>query len=153
VVLLRKLRARVRLSTLRLILDAGAASSHQALGRLHRFYKVVFLIRAPRRPAYIKARKPLPKKVHFAHPRTLRRWVLVRDAELLVTPSHLLVVLAFDRRRAWLRPLVQQFNAVQVALPWFGERRVAMGFAARSPQLPDALLMASRIRRFLTLTS
>jgi hypothetical protein len=80
----------------------------------------------------------LPKKFHFAHPRTLRRWVLVREAELLVTPSHLLVVLAFDRRRAWLRPLVQQFNAAQVALPWFGERRVAMGFAACSQQLPDA---------------
>jgi hypothetical protein len=275
VVMLRKLRARVRLSTLRLILDAGAAGSHQALCRLHRFYKVVFLIRAPRRPAYVQAWKQLPreaftrldepgryvgakckeieiaetttaikgigrpvrtivvreramrgkdrwhalfvlhdattppleilheyrtrqhheqgyrigghdlgfdtapsgypkdgppnrpgfrqgplalgawidalvwealralglslpKKFHLAHPRSLRRWVLVRDAELLVTPSHLLVVLAFDRRRAWLRPLVQQFNAAQVALPWFGERRVAMGFAARSQQLPDA---------------
>ncbi|WP_437523298.1 hypothetical protein WME79_33830 [Sorangium sp. So ce726] len=25
----------------------------------------------------------LPKKFHFAHPRTLRRWVMARDAELL----------------------------------------------------------------------
>lgn len=275
VVMLRTLRARVRLAKLRLILDAGAASSHKGLCRLHRFHKVVFLIRAPRRPAYVQAWKQLPREVftrldepgryvgakrkeieiaetttaikgiarpvrtivvreramrgkdrwhalfvlhdattppldilheyrtrqhheqgyrigghdlgfdtapsgypkdgqpnrpgfrqgsltlcawidalawealralgfslpekfHLAHPRTLRRWVLVREAELIVTPSHLLVVLTFDRRRAWLRPLVQQFNTAQVALPWFGDRRVAMGFAVHSQQLPDA---------------
>jgi hypothetical protein len=83
----------------------------------------------------------LPAGFHFAFPRTLRRWLLVRDADLIVTPSHLLVVLAYDRRRAWLRPLLQRFNEAQVALPWFGGRRVVMGFAARSQQpqqLPDA---------------
>jgi hypothetical protein len=36
----------------------------------------------------------------LAHPRTLRRWVLMRDADLLLTPSHLLVVLAFTERCA-----------------------------------------------------
>jgi len=82
--------------------------------------------------------KSLPKRFYHAHPRTLRRWVLVRDAELILTPSHLLVVLAYDRRRAWLRPLIQRFNEAEVALPWFGGRRVVMGFAARSQQKADA---------------
>jgi hypothetical protein len=83
----------------------------------------------------------LPDKFHLAFPRTLRRWLLERDADLIVTPSHLLVVLAYDRRRAWLRPLLQRFNEAQVALPWFAGRRVVMGFAALSQQpqqLPDA---------------
>lgn len=80
----------------------------------------------------------LPSAFHLAHPRTLRRWLLMRDADLIVTPSHLLVVLEFDRRRAWLRPLLQRFNDAEVALPWFGGRRVVMGFAARSQRLPDA---------------
>jgi len=98
-------------------------------------------------PAWIAARvwdalcelsAMLPAHFHLAHPRTLRRWLLIRDADLLVTPSHLLVVLAFDPRRAWLRPLVHRFNKAEVALPWFGGRRVVMGFAARSQPLPDA---------------
>jgi len=80
----------------------------------------------------------LPSRFHLAHPRTLRRWVLTRDADLLLTPTHLLVVLAFTRRRAWLRPLIQRFNKAQVALPWLDGRRVVMGFAARSQALPDA---------------
>ena len=271
----RAVRARVRVQQLRLILDAAAAHKHITLRRLDRFRKVVFLIRAPRRPAYVAAWKRLPRETfahfeepgryvgaklkeievtetstaiagiarpvrtivvrehavsgkhrwhalfvlhddktppldlvhefrtrqhheqgyrigvhdlwldavpsgypkdgrpdrpgfrrgpltlcgwivalvwdalrelgdalpprfHFAHPRTLRRWVLARDAELIVTPSHLLVVLDSARRRAWLRPLIQRFNAAEVALPWFGGRRVAMGFAARCQRLPDA---------------
>jgi len=80
----------------------------------------------------------LPKAFHLAHPRTLRRWILVRDAELIVTPSHLLVVLESARKRIWLRPLIQQFNAAPPTLPWFGDRRVVIGFAAHGPQLPDA---------------
>ena len=80
----------------------------------------------------------LPRAFHLAHPRTLRRWILVRDAELIVTPSHLLVVLESIRRRTWLRPLIQRFNAAHTTLPWLGDRRVAMGFAAHCPQLPDA---------------
>jgi hypothetical protein len=80
----------------------------------------------------------LPKKFHFAHPRTLRRWVLLRDAELIVTSSHLLVVLESVRRRALLRPLIRQLNAAQLSLPWLGGRRIAMGFAAGSQRLPDA---------------
>ena len=80
----------------------------------------------------------LPSKFRFAHPRTLRRWLLMRDADLIVTPSHLLVVLAFEPRRAWLRPLIQRFNQIEVALPWFGGRRVVMGFAARPQPLADA---------------
>ena len=67
---------------------------------------------APRSPGTRCAlsRDALPARFHLAHPRTLRRWVLMRDADLLVTPSHLLVVLAFTKRRAWLRPLLQRFN-------------------------------------------
>jgi hypothetical protein len=80
----------------------------------------------------------LPARFHLAHPRTLRRWALMRDADLLLTPTHLLVVLTFSTRRAWLRPLLQHFNKVEVALPWLGGRRVVMGFAARSQSLPDA---------------
>jgi hypothetical protein len=80
----------------------------------------------------------LPSAFHFAHPRTLRRWLLVRDADLIVTASHLIVVLDFDRRRPWLRPLLQRFNEAEVALPWLGGRRVVMGFAARSQRLSDA---------------
>lgn len=274
---IRALRSRVRIGQLRLILDAGAAATNDGLRRLDRFHKTVLLIRAPRRPAYLKAwkqlpresfvldeepgpyvdakpkaieiaetttsiagvphpirtvvvreharrgkdrwhgifvfhddkttprdllhefrtRQPheqghrigkhdlwidtapsgypksgrpdrpgfrqgplnlpswiaalawdalcelsaaLPKKFHFAHPRTLRRWLLIRDADLIVTPSHLLVVLAYDRRRAWLRPLIQRFNEAEVALPWLDGRRVVMGFAAQSQSrsLPDA---------------
>jgi len=98
-------------------------------------------------PAWIAARvwdalcelsAMLPAHFHLAHPRTLRRWLLIRDADLLVTPSHLLVVLTFDPRRAWLRPLLHHFNKAEVALPWFGGRRVVMGFAARSQPLADA---------------
>jgi len=62
----------------------------------------------------------------------------MRDADLLLTPTHLLVVLTFTTRRAWLRPLVQQFNKAEVALPWLDGRRIAMGFAAWSQSLPDA---------------
>jgi hypothetical protein len=80
----------------------------------------------------------LPPRFHFAHPRTLRRWVLMRDAELILTPTHLLVVLAFTKRRAWLRLLIQRFNKAEVVLPWLDGRRVVMGFAARSQPLPDA---------------
>jgi hypothetical protein len=80
----------------------------------------------------------LPERFHLAHPRTLRRWVLMRDADLILTPSHLLVVLAFTKRRAWLRPVLQHFNKAEVALPWLGGRRVVMGFAARSQPLSDA---------------
>jgi len=46
----------------------------------------------------------LPPRFHLAHPRTLRRWALMRDADLILTPTHLLVVLTFTRRRVWLRP-------------------------------------------------
>ena len=80
----------------------------------------------------------LPSAFHFAHPRTLRRWLLVRDADLIMTPSHRIVVLDFDRRRPWFRPLLQRFNEAEVALPWLGGRRVVMGFAARSQRLSDA---------------
>jgi hypothetical protein len=80
----------------------------------------------------------LPARFHLAHPRTLRRWALMRDADLILTPTHLLVVLAFTKRRTWLRPLVQRFNKAEVALPWLDGRRVGMGFAARSQPLPDA---------------
>lgn len=80
----------------------------------------------------------LPPRFHLAHPRTLRRWALVRDADLILTPTYLLVVLTFTNRRAWLRPLVQRFNKAEVVLPWLAGRRVAMGFAARPQLLPDA---------------
>ena len=73
-----------------------------------------------------------------------------RDADLIVTPSHLLVVLAFTKRRAWLRPLLQRFNEAEVALAWLGGRRFVMGFAARGqplsgarPVLPEAVEVGS----------
>jgi hypothetical protein len=272
---LRALRHRVHLLQLRLILDAGASATNDGLRRLDRFYKTVFLIRAPRRPGWVntwkrlphdrfthheepgryvgakakeieiaetttviksiphpvrtivvrehamkgkdrwhallifhddttppldllheyrkrqhheqghrigvhdlwidtspsgypKSGRPdrpgfrqgpltlyawiaalawdalralgdaLPARFHLAHPRTLRRWVLVRDADLILTSSHLLVVLAFTTRRTWLRPLLQRFNAAEVGLPWLAGRRVVMGFAARSQPLSDA---------------
>lgn len=80
----------------------------------------------------------LPKRFHRAHPRTLRRWVVARDAELILTPTHLVVVLESARRRGWLRPLLQKFNQAEIVLPWLGGRRVVMGFAARSQPLADA---------------
>jgi hypothetical protein len=80
----------------------------------------------------------LPKRFHLAHPRTLWRWVLVRDAELILTPTHLVVVLESARRRGWLRPLLQKFNQAEIVLPWLGGRRVVMGFAASSQRLADA---------------
>jgi hypothetical protein len=80
----------------------------------------------------------LPKRFHHAHQRTLRRWVLLRDAELLLTPTHLLVVLESARGRSWLRPLLRTFNEAEVVLPWLGGRRVVMGFAACSRPLADA---------------
>lgn len=62
----------------------------------------------------------------------------MRDADLILTPSHLLVVLAFLPRRAWLRPLVQRFNAAEIALPWLSGRHVVMGFSARDQPPSDA---------------
>jgi hypothetical protein len=275
VAFIRALRRRVRLRQLRVIIDAAASGSHEGLRRLDRFHKAVFLIRAPRRRAYVNAWKRLPREAfthheepgryvgakrkeieiaqtttiirgiphpvrtlvvrehamkgkdrwhalfilhddatpaldllheyrtrqhheqghrigvhdlwidtspsgypkkgrpdrpgfrqgpltlcawiaalawdalralgdalparfHLAHPRTLRRWALMRDADLILTPTHLLVVLAFTRRRAWLRTPIQRFNKAKVALPWLDGRRVVMGFAARSQPLPDA---------------
>jgi hypothetical protein len=41
----------------------------------------------------------------------------MRDADLILTPSHLLVVMAFTEHRAWLRPLLQHFDRAEVALP------------------------------------
>lgn len=280
---IRALRSRVRLGKLRVIIDAGASTSNDALRRLDRFRKTVFLIRAPRRPGYVNAWKKLPRdrfthhkepgrfkgakdkdieiaettttirglphplrtivvreralkgkdrwhslfilhddttspldllheyrtrqhheqghrigvhdlwidtsasgypkrsppdrpgfrrgpfalyawiaalawdalrtlgdslppRFHLAHPRTLRRWVLLRDADLILTSTHLLVVLTFSARRAWLRPLVRQFNDAEVVLPWLGGRRVVMGFAARSQALPDAQPLPGRVQ-------
>lgn len=80
----------------------------------------------------------LPPRFHLAHPRTLRRWLLMRDADLILTTTHLLVVLTFSKRRAWLRPLLQQFNKAEIALPCLEGRRVVLGFAARTQSLPDA---------------
>jgi hypothetical protein len=79
----------------------------------------------------------LPKRLHWAHPRALRRWVLERDAELFLTRSHLLVVLASTRGLLWLRPLVRKLNDAAPELPWLNGRRVAMGFSARQ-RPPDA---------------
>ncbi|HWU90984.1 MAG TPA: hypothetical protein VN253_27150 [Kofleriaceae bacterium] len=79
----------------------------------------------------------LPKRLHLAHPRTLRRWVLERNAELFLTRSHLLIVLDSTRGLRWLLPLVRKLNDIAPELPWLGSRRVAMGFVApRRP--PDA---------------
>lgn len=70
----------------------------------------------------------LPKAFRLAHPRTLRRWVLERDAELLMTRSHLFVVLASRTGHRWLLPLLRAFNALRVTPPWLAGRTVAIGF-------------------------
>ena len=59
---LRTVRARVHPRQIRLILDAAAANSHAALLRFDRCRRTVFLLRAPRRPAYCKAWKRLPQE-------------------------------------------------------------------------------------------
>jgi hypothetical protein len=82
----------------------------------------------------------LPKRFHWAHPRTLRRWVLERDAELVLTRSHLLVVLASTRGLLWLRPLVRKLNDTAPELPWLDKRRLIMGFSGRK-RLPDAQML------------
>jgi hypothetical protein len=275
------LRARIRPRQLRIILDAGAAASHAALGQLDRQRKTVFLVRAPRRPTLVKAWKKLPrtsftrleepgryvgasvKTVHLtettttiptiarpvrtivareentrgkdrwhalfilhddrtpqldllheyrtrqhheqgyrigvhdlaldtvpsgypkkgrpdrpgfrrgpitlcawitalawdairdlgsrlppafqlAHPRTLRRWIFERDAELLMTRSHLLVVLESTWGHKWLRPLLRAFNDLAPSLPWLGDRRVAIGFAPELRLRGDRRRQASR---------
>lgn len=71
----------------------------------------------------------LPPAFHLAHPRTLRRWIFERDAELLMTRAHLLVVLESTWGHKWLRPLLRKFNDRALALPWLGGRRVVIGFA------------------------
>jgi hypothetical protein len=268
-------RRHARPAQLRLVLDSAAAQSHAALCRLHRFRKTVFIIRAPRRPAYVRAWKQLPRdsfttvdepgryvgakpkridvtetttavaglaepvrtivvreharrgkdrwhalfvlhdlttapldlvhefrtrqhheqgyrigahdlaldtapsgypkdgrpdrpgfrqgplhlcawlaamawhavhqftaslppRLQRAQPRALRRWVLIRTAELFVTPSHLLVVLAPAPRCLWLRPLFRKFNQARATLPWFAHRRVVLGFAPTHAPPPDA---------------
>lgn len=273
----RKVRARVRPRQLRLILDAGAAASHAALGQLDRQRKTVFLVRAPRRPTLVTAWKKLPPgsfarieepgryvgapakivhltetttriptitgplrtlvareeagrgkdrwhalfilhddttpaldllheyrtrqhheqgyrigardmaldtvpsgypkngrpnrpgfrrgpitvcawitalawdalrdlasrlppAFHLAHPRTLRRWIFERDAELLLTRSHLLVVLDSTWGHMWLRQMLHAFNERAPQLPWLGGRRVVIGFA------PDLRLRGGRRR-------
>ena len=70
----------------------------------------------------------LPKAFHLAHPRTLRRWLLEREAELLLTRTHLFVVLASRTGHAWLLPLLRTFNSLRVSLSWLGGRTVAIGF-------------------------
>jgi hypothetical protein len=274
----RRVRARIRPRQLRLILDAGAAVSHAALGNLDRQRKTVFLVRAPRRPKLVTAWKKLPRTAfarleepgryvsapakivhltetttaiptiarpvrtlvareentrgkdrwhalfilhddttpalkllhefrtrqqheqgyrigvhdmaldtvpsgypkkgrpdrpgfqrgpitlcawitalawdalralgrqlppafHLAHPRTLRRWIFERDAELLLTRSHLLVVLESTSGHKWLRPMLRSFNNLVPALPWLGGRRIAVGFA------PELRLRGERRRR------
>jgi hypothetical protein len=72
----------------------------------------------------------LPKTFHLAHPRTLRRWVLERSAQLLITKHRLLVVLESRRGHAWLLPLLRAFNDSKVRLPWLDDRVIAIGFAA-----------------------
>lgn len=58
--LLAKMRQRARGATLRVILDAGAAHSHDALLDLVSRPRQVTLVRAPRRPAYRAAWNALP---------------------------------------------------------------------------------------------
>lgn len=77
--------------------------------------------------------RALPNAFHLAHPRTLRRWILERTADLLMTRTHLFVVLESRRGHRWLLPLLRSFNDARVALPWLGGRRVAMGFGSPPP--------------------
>jgi hypothetical protein len=77
----------------------------------------------------------LPKAFYFAHPRTLRRWVLERQADLLMTRTHLFVVLESRRGHRWMLPLMRHCNSMRLKLPWLGQRRLALGFA--SPSRPS----------------
>lgn len=72
----------------------------------------------------------LPKAFHFAHPRTLRRWLLERSAHILMTNTRLLIVLDSRRGHRWLLPILRAFNERHVRLPWIDGRIVAIGFAA-----------------------
>ncbi len=61
--MLTKLRRRVRSRTMRTVLDAGAAQNHgQLLDLVNENRRHVFLVRAPRRPAYRKRWQALPKE-------------------------------------------------------------------------------------------
>lgn len=56
----RLVRQCARPKALRIILDAGAAQRHADLAALNRQRKTVFLVRVPRRPAYVTVWKTLP---------------------------------------------------------------------------------------------
>lgn len=64
---IRAVRQRVRLRQLRVIVDAGASATNEGLRRLDRFRKTVLLIRTPRRPAYVRAWKRLPRAAFIRH--------------------------------------------------------------------------------------
>ncbi|MDC0681550.1 hypothetical protein [Sorangium atrum] len=57
----RAVRRGVQVRQLRLIIEAGASATNEGLRRLDHFGKIVFLIRAPRRPGYVDAWKRLPR--------------------------------------------------------------------------------------------
>ena len=63
--LLPSLRRRARGSVLRVVLDAGAAENHEALLELAYHRRQVTIVRVPRRPAYRKAWKKIPKEQWF----------------------------------------------------------------------------------------
>jgi hypothetical protein len=86
----------------------------------------------------------LPKAFHLAHPRTLRRWVLERDAELVMTRSHLFIVLQSYRGFRWLSPLLRRFNRARHSLPWLADRRVVIGFNTPPRHLRRAALRTLR---------
>lgn len=86
----------------------------------------------------------LPKAFHLAHPRTLRRWILERDADIFVTRSHLFVVLHSYRGFRWLSPLLRRFNHARHSLPWFHGRCVVIGFGAPPHHLRAAAARALR---------
>lgn len=103
--------------------------------------------------ALLELSASLPKRFHRAHPRTLRRWFLVHDAEVFLSRSHVLVVLDSTRWLTWLRPLLRTFNEAAPALPWLEGRRVVLGFAHHPrpadarPLLPDVAEVGSGAAR------
>src|SRR6185437_10589492 len=83
---IRALRHRVQLQQLRVIIDAAASASHEGLRRLDRFRKTVFLIRAPRRRAYVNAWKRLPREA-FTHHEEPGRYVGAKNKEIEIAET------------------------------------------------------------------
>jgi hypothetical protein len=80
----------------------------------------------------------LPKRFHFAHPRTLRRWWFNFPADLYLTPKVLIVLLHPRWHRGWWELRVSQLNAKNLRVPWLADRLVRFSVAARGASEPSS---------------